>query len=1069
MMGKASRILSTLATLGLLLAAAAGQAASVPASDLAGALQWRSVGPYLGGRVTSVAGVAKEPNLFYAAYAGGGVWKSDDYGKHWKNISDKYFASNNIGAIAVAPSNPEVIYAGTGDPAIRNTFLTGDGMYKSTDGGKTWKHIGLDKTHVISWIVVAPHDPDVVYVAAMGHVWAPNAERGVYKSTDGGKTWKKILFVNDQTGAITLAMDPADPRVLYATMWQAYRRPWTFSSGGPGSGIFKTTDGGATWTNISHAQGLPTGIFGKAGIAVAPSNPNVVYALIQAKFHDAAGGLFRSKDGGHSWKLINDSMAITQRSFYYMRVYVDPKDADTIYLPNVNVFVSHDGGKKLKELHPPHGDNHAFWINPEQPQTLIEGNDGGASVSLDGGKSWSTESNQPTGQFYHANLDDQFPFHIYGAQQDRGSIESPSAVASGGIPGVWQSVVGGEMSWVVPQPGAPWISYGSGYYSKEWKENRRLGLVTNISAWPAYKFGLKGTAIKYRYGWWHHAVVTVPGKPKELLVGANVLLKTTDEGIHWQEISPDLTRNDKSKQQRPGGPISADVTGEEMFGTISAIGVSPLDDNLMWIGSDDGLVHLTRDGGAHWQQVRPPALPKWSTITTIEPSHTAPGTAFVSASRYEWDDFHPYVYKTTDYGKHWTAITAGLPEDQYVLSVRQDPDSPDLLLLGTSATVYMSLDGGGHWQSLARNLPTVRVTDIAIQPVQHAVVLATFGRGFWVLDNLQFLEQLESARVASDAPYLFKPQQAWLVTRSTGGFDSRTRTGNAGKNLEPGATVFFHLPADYDGKVPVKLSFTDANGKPIRSFTLPVKPEKKHVAKSVIVEKPGKPKKLHAGMNRFQWNLRYPDAGDVKGIFHSGFAAAKPVGPEVVPGTYYAVLTYGKTAHKQPFVVKLDPRLGTTQAELQQRFDLLMQIHDALKGLNTALNQAIDAKNSLDKAIAGKDVPAQAAQQALAGLDRDIDGLVDLRIQSEEGALVYPPRLRAWLTSIASQVDTAFVAPTPAMQQVAAMYIDQAHTGVARLKSDVASAKAVLKHQEGMRSSPGSDAMQRRRTASLRQ
>ncbi len=1044
-MSNAKGAMTTLAALGLLLAMAAGHAASVPAPDLASALQWRSVGPYLGGRVTSVAGVAKEPARFYAAYAGGGVWETSDYGRHWKNISDKYFKSNNVGALAVAPSDPKVIYAGTGDPAVRNTFLTGNGMYKSTDGGKTWKHIGLDKTHVISWITVDPHDPDVVYVAAMGHVWAPNAERGVYKSSDGGKTWKKILFVNDQTGAITLAMDPANPQVLYATTWEAYRRPWTFSSGGAGSGIFKTTDGGATWTNITHAKGLPSGIFGKVGIAVAPSNPGVVYALIQAKYQGAAGGLFRSEDGGQSWKLINDSMAITQRSFYYMRVYVDPKDANTIYLPNVNVFVSHDGGRSLKELHPPHGDNHAFWINPEQPQTLIEGNDGGASVSLDGGKSWSTENNQPTGQFYHANVDDQFPFHIYGAQQDRGSVESPSAVPAGGIPGVWPSVMGGEMSWVVPKPGEPWISYGSGYYSKEWKENRRLGLVTNVSAWPAYKFGLKGAAIKYRYGWWHHAVVTVPDQPKALLVGANVLLKTTDEGIHWREISPDLTRNDKSKQQRPGGPISADVTGEEMFGTISSIGVSPLDDNLIWTGSDDGLVYVTRDGGAHWQQVRPPALPKWSTITAVEPSHTDPATAYVSASRYQWDDFHPYVYKTTDYGKHWTAITSGLPAAQYVLSIRQDPDSPDLLLLGTSSTVYMSLDGGRHWDSLALNLPVVRVTDIAIQPRQHAVVLATFGRAFWVLDNLQFLEQLGSAKVAGDAPYLFKPQQAWLVTRSSGGFGSRTRTGNAGKNLAAGATVFFHLPADYDGKVPVKLSFTDANGKPITSFTLPVKPEKKHVAKSVIVEKQAKPEKLHAGMNRFQWNLRYPDAVEVKGVFHSGFAAAKPVGPKVVPGTYYAVLSYGKTTRKQPFVVKLDPRLGTSQAELQQQFHLLMQIHDALNGLDTALNQAIAVRSSLERAVAKKKDSAPAARQALAGLDRDIDGLVDLRIQSGEGALVYPPRLRAWLTSIASQVGMALVAPTPAMQQVAASYIAQAHAGVARLESDVASANAVLK------------------------
>ncbi|MGH8161107.1 MAG: WD40/YVTN/BNR-like repeat-containing protein, partial [Gammaproteobacteria bacterium] len=603
--------------------------------------------------------------------------------------------------------------------------------------------------------------------------------------------------------------------------------------------------------------------------------------------------------------------------------------------------------------------------------------------------------------------------------------------------------IGGEMSWVVPKPGQPWVNYGSGYYSKQWKENRRLGLVTNISAWPAYKFGLKGAKIKYRFGWWHHAVVTVPGKPKELLVGANVLLKTTDEGIHWKAISPDLTRNDKSKQQRSGGPISADVTGEEMFDTISTIGVSPVNTNVIWTGSDDGLVYVTRDGGGHWHQVRPSKLPKWSTITTVEPSHSDAGTAFVSASRYEWDDFHPYVYKTTDYGKHWTKITSGLPDNQYVLSVRQDLDQPGLLLAATSSTVYMSLDGGDHWQPLTLNLPAVRVTDIAFQPEQHAVVLSTFGRAFWVLDNLPFLEQLSSAKVAKNAPYLFKPQQTWLVKRR-GGFGGGSRTGNTGKNLPAGLTVFYHLPANYDGKVPVKLSFTDANGKLIRSFTLPVKPQPRHVAKTVVVKKHPKPKKLKPGMNRFHWNLRYPDAVDVTGIYNSFFAAGKPVGPEVLPGTYYAVLSYGNTPLKQPFTVKLDPRLSTTQAELQQRFDLLMKIHDTLNGFDTALNQAIAARSSLQKAMGKRGASAQAERQALAALNRDINGGVDLKIRSAEGALVFPPRLRSWLTSIASQVGFAFVAPTPSMIKVADMYIAQANKAAARLKSSSAAANAAL-------------------------
>jgi photosystem II stability/assembly factor-like uncharacterized protein len=1025
-------------------------AAPLSPGQLAGALSWRSVGPYTGGRVTTVAGIADEPNVFYMGTAGGGVWKSDDYGQHWKNISDKDFKSGNIGAMAIAPSNPKIIYVGTGDSAPRNTVLTGEGMYKSTDGGKTWKYIGLGETHIISRILVDPRNPDVVYVAALGHLFGPNPERGVFKSTDGGRTWKKILYVNDETGAISMAMDPSDPNVVYASMWQLSRTHWTFSSGGPGSGIYKTTDGGAKWTNISHRAGLPGGIFGMVGLAVAPSQPTVVYALIQAKHKGQAGGLFRSEDGGQSWKLINNSMDITQRAFYYMQVFVDPKDPDTIYLPNTGLFVSHDGGKKLKRLHPPHGDNHVLWINPKNPQIFVEGNDGGATVTLNGGKSWSSEDNQPTGQFYHANLDDQFPYHIYGAQQDRGSVEGPSAVRAGVIPPVWKNVQGGEMSWLVPTPGQPWITYGSGYYSTEWRENRRTGLITNVSPWPSYKFGLAGSKIKYRYGWMHHPVVFAPGNPKELLMGANVVFETLDEGIHWKVISPDLTRNDKSKQQRPGGPISADVTGEEMFDTISTIAVSPLSDSVIWTGSDDGLVYVTTNAGEHWSQVRPPQLPTWSTITSIEPSYTKAGTAYVSASRYDWDDFHPYVYKTTDFGKHWTQITQGLPDDQYVESVRQDPDDSNLLFAGTSGTVYFSLDGGEQWQPLTLNLPAVRVSDVEIQSKQHAVVLATFGRGFWVLDNLQMLEQLGAAKVGSDAAYLFKPQQAWLTTRHAGGFGPRSI---GGKNLAPGATVFFHLPNNYDGSTPVKLSFTDANGRLIRSFTLHLKKttkaKPKPLSSNPAVAHKQKEKRLtavKAGMNHFQWNLRYPDAVDVQGIFNSGFSAALPIGPEVLPGTYYVTLTYGHTTKKQAFVVTLDPRLHTTQADLQQRFDLLMRLHEAMNRLDISLNKAIDARRALKKVATGNSAMARQAQPVLNRLNHDISDLVDLRIQSDEGALVYPPRLRSWLSSISAQISMALVPPTPAMVQVADGYLHDAGEGVLRLQSDVAAANNVLKH-----------------------
>ncbi|MGH7689792.1 MAG: WD40/YVTN/BNR-like repeat-containing protein, partial [Gemmatimonadaceae bacterium] len=546
--------------------------------------------------------------------------------------------------------------------------------------------------------------------------------------------------------------------------------------------------------------------------------------------------------------------------------------------------------------------------------------------------------------------------------------------------------------------------------------------------------------------WNHHPVVFASHNSKELLMGANVLFETLDEGTHWKVISPDLTRNDKSKQARPGGPISADVTGEEMFGTISSIAVSPLTDNVIWTGSDDGLVHVSTDAGGHWSQVRPPTLPTWSTITCIEPSHTTAGTAYVSASRYDWDDFHPYVYKTADYGKHWTEITTGLPDDQYVESVRQDPSAPDLLFAGTSATAYFSLDGGHTWQPLSLNLPAVRVNDIEIQPAQHAVVIATFGRGFWVMDDLQFLEQLGASQVASQTAYLFKPQQSWLVTRRGGGFG---RGGAAGGNLAPGVSVFFHVPDNYDGSTPVTLSFSSASGAVIHSFTLHLKTNARSERSSrsssaARAQAEARLTAIEPGMNRFQWDLRYPDAVDVKGIFNSGFSAGPTTGPEVVPGTYHVTLTSGSTTQTQSFVVKLDPRLNTTQAELQQRFALLMRIHGTLARFDSTLNQAIDARSALEKAVAQGTMSGAQVQSALDDLNRDIDDLVDLKIQSGEGALVYPGRLRSWLTAISTQVELAFVAPTPAMAQVANGYIHDAGTGVARLEADLTAAHKLV-------------------------
>ncbi|HEV2205653.1 MAG TPA: hypothetical protein VGR36_03890, partial [Candidatus Acidoferrales bacterium] len=572
----------------LLSLAAMVMADTLPASKLINKLKWRSVGPYIGGRVIAVTGVPSDSNLFYMGTVGGGVWKSTDYGLHWENISDGklHSTTGSVGAIAVSISNPKIIYVGMGETDIRNTMMTGDGVYKSTDAGKTWNYMGLRDTHTISNIVIDPKNPDIVYASSMGHVFKPNPDRGVYKSSDGGKSWKKILFVNDETGCINLVMEPNNPDVLYASMWQAQRTPYSLISGGPGSGLYKSTDGGANWTNITRNEGLPKGVLGRMGIGVTAANPDVVYAIIQAK----EGGVFRSEDGGKTWKRVNDEMKLRQRAFYYMAIWGDPKDANTAYAPQVDaLFASHDGGKTWKRLRTPHGDNHAVWVNPHNTNILLEGNDGGATVSTDGGKTWSQEHNQPTGQFYHINLDDQFPYHIYGAQQDEGSFEGPSADPGGSIPTTaWDRVAYGESTYSVPQPGDPNVTYGSGYYSIFVRYNKVTGQYESVSPWPNYQEGAASNELKYRFSW-THAIIFSPSNPKELLIGAQYVLKSDDLGRTWQKISPDLTRNEPQTELPSGGPIDIDHSSAEVFPGISALAVSPKDDNVIWAGSNDGL------------------------------------------------------------------------------------------------------------------------------------------------------------------------------------------------------------------------------------------------------------------------------------------------------------------------------------------------------------------------------------------------------------------------------------------------------------------------------------------------
>ncbi len=1039
----------------LLAVSSAAVAAAAAPPFLGGKLAWRSIGPDIGGRVVAVAGVSGRHDLFYMGAVDGGVWKSNDDGVTWHNITDGKFpsASDSIGAIAVAPSNPKVLYVGTGESDIRGDFITGDGVFKSTDAGKHWSYAGLRDTHTISAIVVDPKNPDVVYASSMGHVFKPNAERGVFKSVDGGKTWTKVLYVDAKTGAIDLVMDPKNPDVLYAAMWQARRTPWSLDDGGPGSGLYKSTDGGAHWTDLSRHPGLPGGVLGRIGVGVAANKPNVVYSIVQAK----GGGVFRSSDAGATWTRVNADWSLRQRGFYYMSLYVDPTDANTVYVPEVDaLWVSHDGGKTFAKLHTRHGDNHIVWIDPNDPKILLEGNDGGATVSIDGGASWSDEHNQPTGQFYHVALDDQFPFHVYGAQQDEGSFEGPSAMPGGSIqPGAWHTVALGESTFVAPKPGDPDVTFGSDYYTLMQRYNMRTGERRSVSPDAVYLDGVSSAEMKYRFGW-THPIFFAPNDPKELMIASQYVMKSTDGGRTWAIISPDLTRNDPKTEEPSGGPVDLDQTGAEVFPDISALAVSPVDAHVIWAGSQDGLVHVTTDAGGHWQLVTPAALTKWAEITSIEPSHVAAGTAYLTASRYMWDDFHPYVFETTDYGAHWTPITSGLPDDQYAFVVRQDPNDARLLFLGSKNTVYASFDGGAHWRPLGMNLPHVQVRDLAINVRQGDLVAATHGRSFWVLDNLALLEQrAREPAPSADSTHLYAPETAWL-SNAYGQDDHAKYRGPFGTNPPFGASVFFRVPVDYDGKVSASLSFLDEHGRLVRRFVLHLKVKQPKLSAAVrdnLTPSAANRRALEKltaiapGMNRLQWNLRYADATDVIGFEppeETDGLTADARGPLVNPGPYTVVLDYGGQKIRQTFAVALDPRLPTTAAALQQHLALELRIHAAIDQLDRNINQAIDVRRELVQAIARHRLAGSRAKDALAALDHAIDQVVQLDVHSSEGDVMHEMRLRSFLAYLQADVGLAYVQPTVA--QVAAFdRLDrQARAGEGKLQEAVAQGKSLL-------------------------
>ena len=979
-------------------------------------LRWRSIGPYRGGRAVVAAGVPDDPYTYYLGTAGGGLLKTTDGGKTWINISDGYFHSSGVGAIAVAPSDPNVIYVGMGETNIRGDITPGDGVYKSTDAGKTWTNIGLDSTHFISKIIVDPRDPSKVYVAAMGHVFKDNPARGVYYSADGGKTWKKILYKDEKTGAIDLAMDPNNPRILYAAMWQAYRAPWGLSSGGPGSSIYKSTDGGATWKDLTKNPGLPKGILGKIGLAVSHGN-STVWAMIEAKH----GGLFRSNNGGKTWKLVNDNHDITLRPWYYTKIFVDPNNDNVLYTVDEELWKSIDAGKTFQSIDTPHGDNHDLWINPNNSKIMVETNDGGGTVTFNGGKTW-TKQDQNIGQFYHVSLDNRFPYQIYGAQQDFSSLTIKSRTKGNAITSdAWYPVAGGESGYVWPKPDQPTITFGGGYEGDMERHNEVTKETFTVAPWPEDMDGYGAVSYKYRFKW-TFPIMFSPFNPDAMYVGCQYVLKSMDEGRTWQQISPDLTRNDKSKQQPSGGPITTDETGTENYDTIFSLAESPVQKGVLWAGSDDGLIHVSMDDGQNWKDVTPKNLSQFKSgalVSMIEASHYNAGTAYVAVNRYMDDDFHPYVYKTTDFGAHWKMITDGLPDNEIVRAVREDPEKKGLLYLGTEYGVWVSFNDGGHWQKLQLNLPVVSVRDLQIQQRENDLVIATHGRGFWILDNLNPLRAL-SKKVERAGVYLFKPEHAYLMK---GG--NRWYAGEAaGQNPPNGAVIFYDLKKAPQSGTRINLAFETMSGDTVRNFTSVTGDES---ADSGSFYKSYSSAGAHevttdAGMNRFVWDLRYPDAVKVQGIKSGTFYSSK--GPKVTPGMYKVILQVGDKTFSQNLEVRTDPRIQATPGDFAQRLVLLKKIHKDLNAVNRAINRIESIHHQVSNVLKKYDSVADAGNLKETGkalndsLDAVEGDMIQKHITTDEDVLRYPVRLHTKISALGVNVGNSYARPTNGMEQV---------------------------------------------------
>lgn len=980
--------------------AAPAAAASAKVSfdeSLYNSISWRSIGPYRGGRSAAVTGVPGSPKLFYFGATGGGVWRTKDGGQTWENISDGYFGGS-IGAVSVAESDHNVLYVGGGESTVRGNVSYGFGMWKSTDAGKSWKQVGLKNARHIPRVRIHPQNPELVYAAVLGDLFKSSEERGVYRSKDGGKNWERVLFANADAGAIDLILDPNNPRIIYASTWRVRRTPYSLESGGEGSDIWKSTDGGDTWTKLTGKKGLPKGPLGIIGLTVSPLNSERVWAIVEAN----EGGVYRSDDGGETWKKFNEDRNLRQRAWYYSRIYADTKDENTVYVVNVSYHKSTDGGKSFTSSDAPHGDHHDLWIAPEDNQRMIIADDGGAQVSYDAGENWTTYYNQPTAQFYRVVTDDHFPYRIYVAQQDNSTLRIAHRTDGSSIgERDWEETAGGESAHLAVDPINNDIVYGGSYGGYLERVNHATKQSQNINVWPDNPMGYGAEGMKYRFQW-NFPIFFSPHNPKKLYAASNHLHVTYDEGRSWELISPDLTRNDSAKLVSSGGDITKDNTGVEYYGTIFATCESPYEKDLLWTGSDDGLIHVSRNAGKNWENVTPAAMPEWMMINSIESDPFNPGGAYVAGTRYKLGDYQPYLYRTKDYGKSWTLIVNGIPADEFTRVVRADPKRKGLLYAGTEEGMYISFDDGANWQSFQLNLPLVPITDLTIK--NDNLIAATQGRSVWLIDDLTPLHQL-SDQVAKSTAHLYQPMPSYRMGQPGWGRPSKTE----GTNHPGGVLVHFYLKEKPADSVEVKLDFLEADGDLIRSFS--------NKSKEMNAKLP----ELKAGGNLFNWNMRYPDAKGFDGLI---MWAASLAGPRAVPGMYKVKLTVGKETLEQPFEILKDPRSEATQEELIAQFQFVRQIQDKITETHQTILDIRSLRQQMNhyRSLWKDDPQMKPLIEKADEIDKKItiieNELYQTKNRSGQDPLNFPIKLNNKLSSVGSGVNQGNYGPTQQAIQV---------------------------------------------------